>query len=319
MNWGIIGYGKITPSFIEGLTAIKGQYLTGIASVSKHKSLLNENKYSQATIYSKYADLLNDSNIDIVYICTTNNLHKENVLDALKAGKNVLCEKPMSVCKTDVEEMILEAKQQNKFLMEGMWTRFLPAYRHFKSLLAAAEIGQINFVRADFGFYNNWGEKRRLMNKDLCGGSILDNTDYNIFLCQDIFTTFPKHISAIGRFADTGVEDMCAVTLQYTNGAIAQLFSSFKQQTKQEALIYGEKGHIRLTEFWHGTDVELFKDKSHTKWDFPFRSSGFEYEIEEVASCIESGKIQSNLMSHAMSLEVAAILDKIIKEVNHKK
>jgi predicted dehydrogenase len=318
MKWGIIGYGEITPNFIKALAALKEEDLVAIASVNKSTFLKKENSYPGTIIYSAYNDLLNDTEINIIYISTTNNLHKENVLNALRAGKHVLCEKPLAICKADAEEMILEAKRQNKFLMEGMWTRFLPAYRYFKSLLVQKEVGEVNFVRVDFGFRSTWGKERRLLNKDLNGGVILDNTDYNVFLCQDIFQAFPSKISALGRFTTTGVEDTCAATFQYPNGALAQLFSSFNQLTRQEVLIYGEKGHIRLTEFWHGTVVELFKGEHQEKWEFPFRSTGFEYEIEEVVSCIQKGKTESDLMTHEMSLEVAEIMDIIINEVNKK-
>lgn len=318
MNWGIIGFGEIAESFIKGLLFTKEQDLYAIASVSKSECLKNKIQYPNTIIYTSYSDLLEDKNIEIVYICTTNHLHKENVLNALKAGKHVLCEKPLAICRTDAEEVILEAKKQNRVLMEGMWTRFLPAYRYFKSLLAQEEIGQVNFVRVDFGFCSTWGKERRLLNKDLNGGAILDNMDYNVFLCQDIFQAFPSKISAFGRFTNTGVEDSCAATFQYPNGGVAQLFSSFNQLTRQEALIYGEKGHIRLTEFWHGTVVELFKGEHQEKWEFPFKSTGFEYEIEEVISCIQKGKIESDLMTYEMSLEVAEIMDIIINEVNKK-
>lgn len=318
MKWGIIGYGEITSSFIQGLSVVEGQEIFAIASISKHQALSEQGIFPNATIYANYEELFANPEIDVIYINTTNNLHKQNVLSALKSGKNVLCEKPLSICKADAEKIILESRTQHKFLMEGMWTRFLPAYRHFKSLLANDEIGNINFVRADFGFYSTWGEERRLLNKDLHGGIILDNTDYNIFLCQDIFKAFPSRISAMGRFANTGVEDSCAVTLQYPSGSMAQLFSSFCQLTRQEALIYGEKGHIRLKEFWHGTVVELFKGEHQEKWEFPFRSTGFEYEIEEVVSCIQKDKIESDLITHEMSLEVAEIMDIIINEVNKK-
>jgi len=316
MTWGIIGYGEIATSFIDGLIFVEEQRLCAIASISKYQYLISENKHTNAKIYSNYTDLLNDSNIDIVYICTTNNLHKENVIAALRAGKNVLCEKPLAVCKSDVEEMVLEAQKQNKFLMEGMWTRFLPAYQHFKTLLKSNTLGKVNFVRVDFGFYSNWGKERRLKNKDLYGGTLLDNADYNIFLCQDVFIDKPSKLSAFARKSETNVEDMCGVMLQYPTGAIAQLFSSFQQKTRQEALIYGEKGYIHLTEYWHGTLVELVIDENHKKWEFPFKRNGFEFEIMEVVNCIKNGRIESNIIPHKTSIDVAEIMDEIIKKTN---
>lgn len=311
----MIGYGEIAPTFIEAISVIEGQRLAGIASVSKYKTLVKENPYPYVRIYSTYFDLLKNPNIDIVYICTTNNLHKENVLNTLRAGKHVICEKPLGVCKFDVQEMIVEAKKQNKFLMEGMWTKFLPAYRHFKSLLKEGAIGKVNFARIDFGFFSNWGNKRRLKNKELFGGTILDNADYNIFLSQDVFTDKPLRISAFARFSETGVEDMCGVMLQYSDGSISQLFSSFQQKTNQEAIIYGDKGHFHLKQFWNGTNVVLHNEEGLNSWNFPFKKNGFEYEIEEVVSCLSNKQIESNIIPHKLSIEIAEIMDEIIKQI----
>jgi predicted dehydrogenase len=313
MNWGVIGYGEIAPSFIEGLFAVEDQELRGIASRSKHQELAERNTYPTAKVYSDYSDLLNEPDIEIIYVCTSNNLHKQNVLDALRAGKNVLSEKPLGVCSSDVEEMTLEARRQNKFLMEGMWTRFLPAYRHFKQLLENGVIGTISFARIDFGFASEWSTERRLKNKDLFGGTILDNADYGVFLSQDIFGVEPRRISAFRRVCETGVEDLCGVMLQYPNGAISQLFSSFQLKTRQEALIYGEKGYFHLKPFWNGTVVDVHTSTGGTESsEFPFRRNGFEYEIEEVVECVNNQQIESAVVPHQLSIEIAGILDEII-------
>ena len=150
MNWGIIGYGEIAPSFIESLMQAKEETLFAIASKSKSEDL--KSKYEGVKIFDNYQSLFDDKSVEVVYICTTHNFHKENVLSALKAGKHVLCEKPMGISKAETTEMIDEAKKQNKFLMEGMWTRFLPAYKYFKEILSSQKLGAVKFVRADFGF-----------------------------------------------------------------------------------------------------------------------------------------------------------------------
>lgn len=316
MNWGIIGHGEIAPAFIRGLSFVEGQTLHAIASRSGHRQLTAENRYPGVRIYSTYEDLLDDPLVEIVYICTTNNLHKANVLAALDAGKHVLAEKPLGVCREDAVEMVREATRRGRFLMEGMWTRFLPAYRFFKELLTGSPgIGSVNFVRIDFGFLSTWGEERRLKNKELFGGTILDNGDYNIFLCQDIFSQVPNKLSAFGRVIDTSVEDICGVMLQYPSGAIAQLFSGFEQSTEQEAMIYGSRGWIRLKEFWHGTEVEWQDITGKHGRHFPFRGNGFEYEIEEVCACIAGGRIECPVITHAMTLETAEIMDRIIEQL----
>jgi dihydrodiol dehydrogenase / D-xylose 1-dehydrogenase (NADP) len=315
MNWGIVGYGEIAPSFIDGLGAVEGQKLLGIASVSKNQFLSENNIYPGVIIYSSYNELFENPEIDIVYICTTNNLHKGNVLNALKYGKNVLCEKPIAICQNDLSMLVAEAKAKGLFLMEGMWTRFLPAYRHFKYLLDSNAIGKVNYANIDFGFFSDWDDSRRLKNPDLFGGVVLDNLDYCVFLAQDVFKIKPISIISASRKYTTGVEDMCAVILQYQDDSFAEIFASFQQKTNQDALIYGEKGYIHLKSFWNGTLVELHNAEGVQKWDFPFRKNGFEYEIENVTFCIKNRLKESEIVSHKHSLEVAEILDEILKQI----
>ena len=121
--------------------------------------------------------------------------------------------------------------------MEGMWTRFLPSYRKFIELLKGNIIGKPKFLKADFGFFNNWPEYRRLLKPELFGGTLLDNADYNIFLSQDVFGEYPSEINAQATFASTGVENACSILLKYPSGGMAQLFSSFRCKTKQESVI----------------------------------------------------------------------------------
>lgn len=318
MKWGIIGYGEIAPSFVESLKCCSYQELYAIASRSKHHVLKNDSDILNhgIVIYSNYEQLYNDKNIDIVYIATTNNLHKENVLNCLNAGKHVLSEKPIGVCKKDVVEMINASRQHNKFLMEGMWTRFLPAYKEFIKQIRSGAVGEIKFVQADFGFLSTWGEERRLLSKELFGGVILDNTDYNIFLCQDIFQEPPKEICATGNFAKTGVEDRCSIVFKYNCGAIAQLYSSFVQKTNQDAIVYGTEGSIRFREFWHGTEIELTRNgRVPQTIKLPFSSTGLVHEIDEVVECIKKRKIESEVIPHLLSMEIAGIMDEVIKQV----
>ncbi len=315
MKWGVVGYGEIAPTFIEALNVVNGQHLVAIASKSKSHLLTSSNRYPNVKVFSNYQALVDDSEIDAVYICTTNQLHKENVIAALKAGKNVLCEKPIGVCRSDVEEMVLEARKQNRFLMEGMWTRFLPAYKHFKQLLENGAIGKVSFARVDFGFVSDWGQDRRLKNRALLGGTLLDNADYGIFLTQDVFGDTPSSVSAFAHYCETGVEDTCGIMFRYSNGAIAQLYSSFLQKTNQEALIYGDKGYLHLKPFWNGTVVDIHNREGVKSKSFPFVKNGFEFEIVEVFDCVQNKQIESRTIPHNLSLEMAGLMDEIIERV----
>lgn len=311
MNWGVIGYGEIAPSFIAGLMAHPKAHLKGIASRSSWEYLTKKKLYNDTDIYNNYEELLSDCNIEIVYICTTNNLHFENVATALKAKKHVLCEKPMSPSLKDTSKLCELAKQNDVFLLEGMWTRFLPAYRQAMKFLNNGIIGKPKLLKADFGFISNWPKHRRLLNSNLYGGTLLDNADYNIFLSQDVFKNYPIEINAQATFTETGVENSCSILLKYPGNGMAQLFSSFECETQQEAIIYGESGFIKLEQYWHGTNI-LIKTGGRTQsMQYPFKANGFEYEVEAVENAISQSQLECSLVTHEMSKEVATIIDDI--------
>jgi len=319
MNWGVIGYGEITPSFIEGVQASSGGVLVGIASVSSHEMLRKKRLYGNVKIYETYDDLIKSSEVEIVYISTTNDLHFDNAKLVLNAGKHLLCEKPLTPTNKQTSELINIAKKNNVFLMEGMWTRFLPAYRKLIELLADRILGDIKLLKVDFGFSNNWPSNRRLLNPKLFGGTLLDNADYNIFLSQDVFKEYPIEIAAQATFADTGVEDACSILLKYPSGGLAQLFSTFRCETKQEAVIYGENGYIEFKEYWHGTQiVRNIGGKIETN-DYRYSANGFECQIEAVEKSILQGKVEEDIIPHFASLEVATIIDEVASLINRKR
>ncbi|MBV7270696.1 Gfo/Idh/MocA family protein [Winogradskyella luteola] len=318
MNWGLIGYGEVTLSFIDGLKTVKDARIVAIASKSSHQYLVKKGLYENVQYFDSYENLLKSSEIDIVYVSTTNNLHFENVKQVLYAGKHCLCEKPMTPTARQTDELIDLANKNNVFLMEGMWTRFLPAYREFIKVLKSGIIGKPRLLKADFGFLNTWPKNRRLLNPELNGGTLLDNADYNIFLSQDVFNEYPIKIQAMASYAETGVEDACSIQLQYASGGIAQLFSSFRCETEQEAIVYGEKGYIKLKEYWHGTQIAIKIGEIEEEHKFPFKVNGFEYQIENVQKSIKNGRIENNFVSHSDSKNVAMIIDEVQNQI-HKK
>lgn len=313
MKWGMIGYGAIAPKFVDNLKLAKGETLVAIASLSNAEEL--KKKFEEVKIYNNYEELLKDPDVEIVYISTTHNFHKKNVLDGLQVGKHVLCEKPLGVSANEVEEMISEAKHQNKFLMEAMWTRFLPLYRKFIGVINSGTLGEIHFVRADFGFHSEWGEERRLYNPDLAGGSILDVGVYPISLINDIFKELPQEISAYARVSHTGVDEHCGAMFRYDKGRIAQMYSSFLTRTIHDAVICGTNGIIRIKDFWHCNEMELDLNNKIETITLPYESTGFIHEIREVIDCIKAGKIESEIMSHQHSLDNAQIADKIMFQI----
>jgi len=152
INWGIIGLGKMANKFAHDLLLSERAVLHSVASRDIEKAKSFSLKFNSINYYDSYDELANNPEIDIVYIATPHSFHFENTMMCLKKGKSVLCEKPLGVNSKEVEIMQKEAKSRNLFLMEGIWTRFIPATEKLIELLNEKVIGNVLFIRADFGF-----------------------------------------------------------------------------------------------------------------------------------------------------------------------
>jgi len=216
INWGIIGLGNIAHKFATDLLTIKDAKLYAVASRNLDKATTFGKKFKAKKAYDNYESLVNNPNIDAVYIATPHALHKENTLLCLENGIPELCEKPFAMHFSEVEEMIAKAKEKNVLLMEALWTFFLPHYTFVLEFIKNNTYGKVLKLEADFGFYREFDNSSRLFNKTLGGGSLLDIGIYPIFVALSNFGE-PKHINAKATFFKNGVDSSCDITFEYDN------------------------------------------------------------------------------------------------------
>jgi len=234
----------------------------------------------------------------------------------LKNGKSVLCEKPLGMDSNEVEIMLKEAKSRNLFLMEGIWTRFIPATEKLIEILYSNVIGDVNSIRADFGFRAEYNPDSRVFNKKLGGGSLLDIGIYPIYLSL-LVLGYPLEISAMARFAETGVDSFCAMLFNYQNSAKAILESTTEADTPIEAYIYGSKGHIKLhRRFHHSEKISLYLNgKPKQVFELNYTGEGYYHEIEEVNNCLVNGEIESGKLPLSTSLKLINIIDLVKQKI----
>lgn len=313
MNWGFIGYGRIATKFMEGLKLVKSEVPYALASRSNAAQL--KDQFPELKIYDSYNSLLDNPEVDIVYVNTTHNFHKDNVIDALKKGKHVLCEKPMGLGFAEIEEMTSVARSENKFLMEALWTRFLPGYQKAKEIITSGEIGDLTLIRSEFAF-KDVTHKGRLYNAALAGGSNYDVNIYNLALVHDFFGNESPDIQIQAKTSPSGTDLSCSSILQYSDNKLAQLFSSIELSCDNAAWLYGTRGWVRMEDFWKCEKFEVKSDEGKRMIELPFIGNGYCHEIEEVAHCVKSGNMESSLMSHSHSKELAFLVEtteKLIK------
>jgi len=315
MNWGFIGFGRIARKFLESLNAVENEVPYAFASRSNASALQKE--FPEVKVYSSYADILADANIDIVYISTTHNFHCQNVIDALNAGKHVLCEKPIGVSSDEVLKMTSAAKSNDKFLMEAMWMRFLPAYREAIGKVKAGEIGQVKYMTASFGFRSEdkLTQDGRLLNPDLAGGALYDVGVYPLTIVSDLFGWKPVDFKAHAIKSDTGVDETIQIQLDFGQDRMAQVVGSITMNTNKEACIYGEQGFVRIPMFWKSESYEVVKGDDVEVFSAPMISTGYAHEIMEVSKCIKQGKTESELFTLNDSLMSAKLVESILSTI----
>lgn len=315
-TFGIMGLGKIAEAFASAVNATENTALVCASrTVEKAKSFAE--KYSAKRYYGSYKQLAYDTEVDIIYIATPMSCHYEDVKLCLEGGRNVICEKSVTMNAEQWKELTAEAKDKGLFLMEAMWMKCLPAFRKAKDWIAQGKIGKPVYVKADLNSLCVDDGKDRLYRKDLGGGSLLDLGVYVLTLACDILGYKPDEIHSAMRISETGVDFMNAMLLKYKDGSFADLTSAFDFLMENRAYIVGTSGKIIFEPWFHCTQfATLYDAKSNQveRFDGSFICNGYEYEVMEAVRCLESGKLESVLVPQSETLAVMEIMDEIRKQ-----
>ncbi len=290
-RWGILATGNIAGSMAQALSESCDAELLAVASRSAEKAQTFGDVWSIPRRYDSYEALIRDADIEIVYIATPHSLHAENMRMCLTAGKHVLCEKPLTINAREAAECIALARQQGVFLMEAVWMRFFPAMHRVRGWLTEGILGSLHWLQADFCLHVPWDPAHRLYDLQLGGGALLDLGIYPLS-----FTTmllgFPDKVDGRAQIGRTGVDEFNALTLSYGNDITAQLASGMRAYKPHEAVICGSQGYVSIPDpFYHPDCLVLhLHGQSPETHDFPHRGNGYEYEIEEVHTCLRDGR-----------------------------
>jgi predicted dehydrogenase len=314
IRWGIIGLGNIAQKFAQDLALVNEGELVAIASRSMDRARNFNKDFKVDYVFDSYQQLFKCEEVDVVYIATPHTEHMNWAIMAMENGKHVLCEKPMGVNRNQLKQMVAAAKKHNVFLMEALWSRFNPTIRKIKEIVTEDGLGTIEYIHADFAFYAlDKAKEGRLLNPSLAGGSLLDIGIYPVFLTY-LLLGVPDKVTARSSFYETGAEIQTSMTFEYEN-AHALLYSGLTSNSRMQATISGNKGAIFIDPRWHETEgYTLLNDKGEEHISLPKLGKGYTYEIEEVHACIKSNKLESDLWSHANSLDLIEILDSIRKQ-----
>ncbi|NII25989.1 Gfo/Idh/MocA family oxidoreductase [Pseudoflavitalea sp. X16] len=315
IRWGILGSGHIAKKFAADLMLVKDARLVAVGSRSMVKATAFADAFPVDHQHDSYEALAADPEVDVIYIATPHSLHYENVLLCLQHGKAVLCEKPFALNSRQTRAMIELAREKKVFLMEALWSAFLPQYIKVQELLRAGKLGTVKSVLASFGFRPGTSPNARLYDPALGGGSLLDIGIYNVFMAMSVLGR-PDVIEASMTPAATGVDEQCAVLFKYKDGAMAQLFSTFATDLATEADICGTAGRLKLTTRFFDTAarIEFYPGRLDTLEviEVPKEEGfGYQYEARHVNECLQKGLTESPVRSLDDTLALMEVLDAI--------
>lgn len=317
IRWGILGAGRIARKFASDLRLVENSELIAIGSRSKQSADDFAKEFPVQYRHGSYEELVQNPDVDVIYIATPHNLHYENTLLCLNHNKAVLCEKPFAMNSWQSIEMIRVAKEKKVFLMEALWTKFHPHYIKMQEMIGQGMLGEIRSVLVNFGFKPVAPIPARLFEPELGGGTVMDIGIYNVFIAMSVLGK-PDEIDAIMAPSSTGVDEQCAILFKYQSGALAQLFSTFSSNLATEADISGSEGRIRLTSRFYepSSTVEFYTDKTDSRQIIPVQKEdgfGYQYEARHVNDCLRKGLTESNVVTFADTILLMETLDKIRK------
>ena len=314
IRWGILGLGNIAEKFASDLLLVPHCVLQAVASQRKNHAALFAKKFNALSFYDHYIALLEDDQVDVIYIATLHPSHAQWSIEALNRKKAVLCEKPLAMNSSQVSKIIAIAQNNNTFLMEALWTRFNPLFEHVLKWIEEGQIGKIRYIQASFSFFGlDRGLESRILDPNKGGGSLLDIGIYPLFLAYQLLG-MPEKIMAHSILSEQQIDLQTAMMLSYKESQ-AMLYSGITHDEDMGAKICGEKGEIYLPSRWHDANRAVLRQgELEDQIEYPFVGLGYSYEIEETNQCLREKLLQSKKWRHSDSVQLMYLLDEVRNE-----
>lgn len=322
MRWGIAGTGGIATEFARALARVEGGQLVGVGS----RSLTRATDFARATgaarAHGSLPGLLADDDVDVVYIASPQSEHAAHAVAALEAGKHVLVEKPFTLDVGQAQRVLAAADRSGMFLMEAMWSRFLPAYVRLRELVTGGAIGEVRAVHATLGFPAVKVPVHRLLDPALGGGALLDLGVYPVHLATCLLGA-PDAVAAVASIGPTGVDLDTAVSLRWASGSVATAQASLTTWLPMTGVVVGTEGWLELPAPHHVPEsltLHVHRDGGQpplrTVEEHPTGGDGLRFEIAHVHECLARGLRESPVMPWDQTLSLMTVLDQVRAEID---
>jgi predicted dehydrogenase len=315
IRWGILSTGNIAASFAEDLRLLPDAELAAVGSRSTGSAQRFAARHGAARAHGSWQALVEDPDVDAIYVATPHHAHFEASMLALGAGKATLTEKPFTLDLGEAETLVETARAGGVFLMEAMWTRCIPAVRRIAELIADGAIGELVSVHTDFGIQGPFPETHRLRDRRLGGGALYDLGIYPVTFAH-LFLGKPASIAAWARMSEGGVDENTGMLFGYDSGAVAALTCSLLGDSARRATITGTLGRIEVPrDFFCPDGFTLWRGEEPTAYELPFEGRGYHFEAAEVQRCVREGLGESPLIPLSETLEILTVLEVVRAKV----
>ncbi len=318
VRWGILGTGRMAATIATELAALRGDghELVAVASRQHARAAEFAARHGIPSALEQYEELAREGRVDAIYVATPHSLHAANMLACLAAGTAVLCEKPFTLNAGQAADVITVARRKRLFVMEAMWTRFLPAIDALRRLLAEEAIGRLRLIVGGGAFIPDRPAGHYLFDRSLGGGVLLDAGVYLVSMASMILGT-PVRVRATAIHGDTGIDEQTTVLLEQADGSAAMLYVSLHASRPPDLEILGERGRIRI-------EAPVFRPVALTIWDeagnattrhYPVTGSGHAFQLCEVAAALRTGRLESPVMPLDETLSIMQTLDAVREQI----
>ena len=311
-RFAIIGAGNIAHKFC-GAVRLAGCETAAVASKSAERAAAFAQAENIPASFGDYAAMLDAVKPDAVYIATTHNFHYDNIMLCLSKNIPVLCEKAMVHTKAQAESVFAEAKKRGVFVMEAMWSRFMPQIQKARERVKEGRIGKIELANSVVAFRGEYDPKSRLFDPNLAGGAMWDVGVYAYEVLTYLLGEHPLERKAVVSRAETGADKAVTMAARFEN-CLASIQTGVMTCTAEGVTLGGTEGYIWIPCANVGNEAFLYNRKKELAEHFRQEyENGFVWEVEETVRCVREGLLQSPVVPWADTIDCAGAFDLVLK------
>lgn len=296
LNWGIIGTGWIATEMGAALNRVNGE-IYAVCDVTLEAAQKYADKYGVQNAYGSADELIADENVDIVYIATPHNLHYQLLIQALKAGKHVFCEKAITVNDVQLEEAVAIAKEKDLVICDGVTLFHMPLFKKLKEIVDSGAIGTVKMVQVNFGSCKEYDVTNRFFSKELAGGALLDIGVYATSFARYFMTSQPNTVLTTANYFETGVDETSGIILRNPEGQMAVMALTMRAKQPKRGVVAGELGYIEVNNYPRGDKATItYTEDGHTETiEAGNTDLALDYEIQDMQDYVLNHGGQQNL------------------------